>query len=375
MKLVSRKIGLILRLGVLATALLLGQQAMAVGTRADTQILNTATVDFEVAGVPQAQLSATAEFVVDRRVDFTLIATIPGALAPVTPGGPAPGDPDYFVEFTLANTSNSVLDFFIDLNQMIGFIVGGSGLTDNADMAVVDFAVSTDSVLGTNPPPARGGPQFVDELAADDSIRIRVYGDPSNLMTNGQIAGVQLDVNAREGGAAGLGAVLVDTTDDPLLVDNVFANAAGGNLEIIQDGFIVVSAELSVVKSFLISNDPLGAGLPIPGVTMEYSIAISNANAITAATAVSISDLISPNVAFVFDAYGAPASGDDVRLVDGVGTTICSADANDGDNDGCGIFAPGSTLIVDGNGALSVGVIDTLTISFQVLIPDPATTP
>ncbi len=375
MKLVSRKIGLILRLGVLATALLFGQQAMAAGTRAGTVVDNTALVDYEVSGVAQTQLNATANFVVDRRVDFNLTATIPGTLAPVTPGGPPLGDPDYFVEFTLTNTSNSVLDFFIDLNPMLGGTVGGSGLIDNANMATVDFAVSADSVLGANPDPVRLGPQFVDELAADDSIRIRVYGDPALAMTNGQIAGVQIDVNAREGGTGGLGAILVDTTDDPALIDNVFANAAGGNLEFIQDGFIVVSAELTVVKSFLISNDPLGAGLPIPGVTMEYSIAITNANAVTAATAVSVTDLISPNVLFVFDAYNAPVLGDDVRLADGVGTTYCTADPDDLDNDGCGIFAAGSTLIVDGNGALSVGVIDTLTISFQVLIDDPATTP
>ena len=127
-------------------------------------------------------------------------------------------------------------------------------------------------------------------------------------MTNDQVAGVQLDVSAREGGAGGLGAILVDTTDDPTMIDNVFANLAGGNLEIIQDGFIVVSAELSVVKDVVISIDPLGAGLPIPGVTMEYNIAVTNANATTAATVVSISDLISPNVDFVFDAYNAPVS-------------------------------------------------------------------
>jgi hypothetical protein len=97
-----------------------------------------------------------------------------------------------------------------------------------------------------------------------------------------------------------------------------------------------------------------------------------NSSAVTPATVVSISDLISPEVTLVADAYGV---GADVQLVDGIGTTTCSADALDADNDGCGIFAPGSTLIVDGNGTLGVAISDTLTVSFQVLIPDPPATP
>ncbi len=375
MKLVSRKTSLVFRLGVLVTAMLFTQQAMAVGTRAGTAVNNTAVVDYEVSGVAQTQLNATANFVVDRRVDFNLAVTIPGTLAPVTPGGPAPGDPDYFVEFTLANTSNSVLDFFIDMNQMIGTVVGGSGLTDNATMAVVDFAVSIDTVLTGNTDPARGGPQFVDELAADDSIRIRVYGDPALAMTNGQVAGVQIDVNGREGGTGGLGAVLDDTTDDPALVDNVFANGAGGNLEIAQDGFLVVSADLTATKVANIFAGDLGSGLPIPGATIEYVITLANASPDSAATAVSLSDLISPNVTLILDAYDTGPLSQDVQLVDGGGTVECSADANDGDNDGCGIFAPGSTLVVDGNGALSIALSDTLTVRFRVLIPDPTPTP
>ncbi len=374
MKLVSRKIGLILRLGVLATALLFGQQAMAVGTRADTQVLNTATVDFEVAGVVQDQLSATAEFVVDRRVNFNL-TLLGGALVPVTPGGTFPPE-DYFFDFELTNTSNSEIDFNVLLTEMVGGTVRPLQ-DDNADMDSVEYAVSANSYANGDTDPARGGPRYVDELEADDSIRIRVFGDAAAAMTNGQIAGVDLNVIGAVGGTSGTeGLPLANGfgANTALGVENVFADAGNDNSETAQDGFIVVSAELSVVKSFLISNDPLGAGLAIPGVTMEYSIAITNANAVTAATAVSVTDLISPNVAFVFDAYG---SGDDVQLVELISgiTTVCSADVGDVDNDGCGIFAPGSTLIVGGNGTLSVGVSDTLTISFQVLIPDPLTTP
>jgi len=192
MKLVKGKTGLMIRLGVLVAAMLFGQQAMAVGTRAATQIDNTATVDYSVATVAQTQLSSSVSFVVDRRVDFTMVA-LGAALVPVTPGGT-----DYFVDFLLTNTSNSVLDFNVTLTQMIGGTVRGQ--TDDADMALVDFAVSADTVANGDPVPVRGaGNSWVDELEADAAIRVRVFGDAGLAMVNGEIAGVDLSLNGADG--------------------------------------------------------------------------------------------------------------------------------------------------------------------------------
>ena len=298
MKLVSGKTGLMLRLGVLVTAMLLGQQAMAAGTRAATSIDNTATVDYEVSGIAQTQLDSSVSFVVDRRVDFTLVAQ-GAALVPVTPGGS-----DYFVDFLLTNTSNSVLDFNVVLSQLAGGLVRGS--TDDADMATVDFAVSGDTVANGDPDPVRGvNAVFVDELEADAAIRIRVFADAALAMTNGQIAGVDLSLTGAEGGVAATeGATLVDgVTNTDLGVENVFADAGNDNTESDQDGFIVESADLTVTKSYAVIAGDLGSGLPIPGATIEYTVEIVNASLTTAADPVQIGDVLDGDVTFLTGQY------------------------------------------------------------------------
>ena len=369
MKVVNGKTGLALRLGVLVTAMLLGQQAMAVGTRANTAIDNIAFVDYEVAGVPQTQLNAAANFVVDRRVDFNISVTVPGTLTPVTPGGPPLGDPDYFVEFTLTNTSNSVLDFDVLLAQMPGGVVGGSGLTDNADMAAVDWAVGTSGANG-NADPVRGvNAVWIDELEADDFIRIRVCGDAALTMLDAQVAGVQIDVSGTQGGAATVQGGAINDTDPPtdLGVENVFANAAGGNVETAQDGFEVFTATLTVTKDFLVIAGDLGSGLAIPGATVEYTIEIINASLTTAADPVQITDAIDTNVLFLAGQY---AGGTDFEIVNGVVTSQCTAVA---DVDDCELA--GANITIGGGGTVSLAADTTMTLTYQVTIPDPLITP
>ncbi len=363
MKLVSRKIGLILRLGVLATALLFGQQAMAEGTRAGTSIINTATVDFDVAGVVQTQLSSLpVEFVVDRRVNFTLTA-MGAALVDVTPGVD-----DYFVDFLLSNTSNSEIDFNVALAQM----VGGDprpGQTDDADMGLVDYAVSADIQSGADPDPVRGtGPQYVDELPADESIRIRVFGNAALTMSNGEIAGVDLNVVGAEGGVPGTeGIPLVDgVANTDLGIENVFADALGDNTESAQDGFIVVSADLEVTKAYSVFAGDLGSGLPIPGATIQYVITIVNSSLVTAADPVQIGDVLDGDVTFVTGGF----SGDDFEIDNGGVVTQCTA-AVDGDD--CEEVA--GVITIGGAGTISLAANTTLTLTYHVLIPDPAITP
>ena len=208
MKLKLGKISLLFRLGAMALVLLFGQQAMAIGTAAGTSIDNTVSVDFDVNGIDQTDLTSTVSFVVDRRVDFILVAQ-GGALVNVTPG-----ESDSFFDFLLTNDSNSPLDFSIALTQLAGGLVRGS--TDDADMALVDYAVSADSVAGLDPDPVRGAAQFVDQLAADDSIRIRVFGDAALTMLDAEVAGVQLDATAREP-ASGAATALTRGTNSRLL--------------------------------------------------------------------------------------------------------------------------------------------------------------
>jgi uncharacterized repeat protein (TIGR01451 family) len=365
MKFVIGKTGLVFRLGAMVAALLLGQHAMAIGTEAGTGIDNTVTVDFEVNGVDQADLTDSVSFVVDRRVDFDL-TPLGTALVDVTQS-----QTGAYFDFLLSNDSNSPLDFQIDLAQMIGGSVRSVG--DTGTMTTVDYAVSANSVANGDTDPARLGPQFVDQLAADDSIRIRVYGDAAAAMLDGEVAGVQLDATAAEPGSGGA-TILVDTTDTDAGIDNVFAEdgAGGDGIQITNDGWIVVSADLAVTKAYTVIAGDLGSGQPIPGATVQYVITIVNSSA-TPAEAVLIDDVLDPDVTLNLNvaAYG----GNDID-VDLAGTTLpCDVETN-GDGDGCDLT--GTTITVgaaDYVPTIIIGDSQTLTITYQVTIPDPTPTP
>ncbi len=363
MKRKFENISLIPRLLAISGVLLFGQQAMAIGTAAGTAVDNTVSVDYDVNGVDQTDLTSSVSFVVDRRVDFTLLAQ-GAALVDVTPG-----ETDSFFDFLLTNDSNSPLDFAMTLNELVGGAVRAS--TDDANMALVDYAVSADSVAGADPDPIRGGAQFVDQLAADDSIRIRVFGDAALAMLNGQVAGVQLDATAREPGSAAA-TVLAEDPNTDLGVENVFADAGNDAVESDVDGWIVVSANLAVTKSYAVIAGDLGSGLPIPGATVEYTITVVNSSA-TAADAVVIADAIDADVALNLNV--AAYAGNDVSVVNDVATLGCDVETN-GDGDGCDLVAANMTIgAADLGGGITVAGNTTLTIQYQVTIPDPDPTP
>lgn len=372
MKVVNGRVSPLLRLGATVFAMLLGQQAMAVGTAAGTVIDNTVTVDYAVNNVNQDDLNASVSFWVDRRVDFTL-TPVGGALVEVTPG-----ETDSFFDFLLTNDSNSPLDFNVLLDQIDGLPVRGQ--TDDGTMQTVVYAVNSVSEAnqpGTPVDPVRGGAQFVDELAADDSIRIRVFGDAAAAMLNGQVAGVRLEATAAEPGAANAeGAALVDTTDGDLQIDNVFAEdgTGGDGIQFEFDGWLVVTAELTVTKAYSVIAGDLGTGQPIPGATVQYVITIQNASS-TPAEAVRIDDIIDADI--VLDLNVAAYGGNDVD-VDLEGTTLPCDIETSGDGDGCDFDAGTRTITVgapDLVAAITIGDGETLTITYQVTIPDPDPTP
>lgn len=367
MKLETRRVGLTLRLGAMIVALLTGQQAFAIGTRAGTEVENTATVNYRVATIQQTAIdSNTVTFVVDRRVDFDL-TPLGGALVPVSPG-----QTDAFFDFLLTNDSNSELDFSMLLAQMVGGTVRGE--TDNGTMQTVDYAVSANSVANGDTDPVRNGPQWVDELAADDSIRIRVFGDAALAMLDGEIAGVQLDATAGEPGTPGAeGAALTADPNTDAGVENVFAEdgAGGDGVQIAFDGFEVSSADLAVNKSYTVIAGDLGSGLPIPGATVEYVVQIVNSSD-TPATDVVITDAIDTDVTLNLNvaAYG----GNDIDVDNDGATLPCNLEDN-ADNDGCDLVGQDITVGDLTEVSITVAANSTLTLTYQVTIPDPDPTP
>lgn len=371
MKLKSKTTNLTLRLVSLVAALLLGQQALAEGTEAGTSVTNTASVDYFVGGIDQADIpSNTVTFLVDRRVNFTLVPSSTGDLVPVSPGGN-----DYWVDFLLTNVSNSDLDFDLGLLEAaLTTPVDGSG-NDTADMGTLDYAISATTVLGGDDDPVRGvNTGIIDELGSDEAIRIRVWGDAALTLLNGQIAGAELTATAYEAGAPGLGTAL-DWVTAPTdgVVDNVDVNGNNG-VEVSVDGFLVNAADLSVVKGYTIVDGDLGSGLPIPGARLQYEIVVSNAAGASTATNIVVSDLIDSDLTFLTGVTGSDFA--DIEYDDGSGGVDCTADDGDVDTDGCSLDVAGNLVVGDATN-LPVSIIagGSFTVRFQVRIPDPLLTP
>lgn len=383
MKTERKMLGLLVRLSTIAATLLLAQQSLAVGTDPGTDVNNTATVNYDVNGNAQTPINASADFVVDRRVDFTVSRMGSG----LTPTGL--GDTQVFVDFYVTNLSNGDLDFnllFDQLTNADGDIYGIGTADTDVDMNNVSIAVSAaiDTTPGTGdgPAPAFGGPTFIDDLPEDQSIRVRIYADTPVALANDDIAGLRLNATAADP-TGGPGANLSESASwNQGLIDNVFANTsgadAGGNAtESNTDGFIIDAAQLVITKTASVFSDPFGSGRAVPGAVIEYSIEIDNSAGDDSADDISIEDLIDADVTFLNGVYNAGASN--VSIFDGVATTtFCNAEAGgvDTNGDGCVFDSPiADTLTVAGSDQtgplvpLSVPAGATWTVSFQVEIP------
>lgn len=380
MNIALQRTGLIVRLGLAAATLLLGQQAFAAGTLAGTVISNQASVDYDVNGADQTDILSTAAgsapgtgdpttFVVDNKVDFSLVT------ADVALQTTGLGQLNVPTRFTLTNEGNSVQDFRLDpANLATGTADPFAGPNpDNTDMAALAAYVDDGDGLWN---PALDTETYVDELGPDLSVTVWVAGTGPATGSTGDVAVVDLDATVREGGLAGTegGPVTQDDADldDPDLVQVVFADGVGSGpglgdgVETDQSGYQVSTASLAITKSVSVFSDPFnGTTNPkaIPGAILEYSITVVNSGTQDADDIV-ISDVIDALSTFVADAYGA---GQDVRYdIDGGPFSYCNA--SDGDATDCDLA--GATLTVGGTSlVLTVAPLETLTVSFQVEIP------
>lgn len=385
MKTVTSKLGLRLRLGVLATALLFGQQALAVGTDAGTDVTNVASVTYSVNGQGQAAVpSNSADFVVDRIVTLAVVTLDSGVFDTVEPAATG------VTYYRVTNTSNSPLDLNMVADNLTGTVVNGN--TDNADMVTpFEIRVGPANVDTAGTPPAAGAPIFGDAIPEDQFVDVYVFSTAPAVVNNGDFANVFLRSIAHDPDDAGagynpvpdgnLGAILVEAADTAAGIENVFNDAgvndaANNGQEEDYWGFLHSSAALTITKAAVVIDGPFAPGslLAVPGATIEYTITIVNAGG-SDATGISISDDVDTDVNFVIDAYNGGAANVSFVL-DGGAATFCNADdAADTDQDGCSIN--GATLTIAGSDATSSPVVtpidvpagSTMDISFQVVIP------
>ena len=117
----------------------LAGQAFAAGTTSGTSVSNTTSLDYTVSTIPQTTETVEAAFLVDTRVDFNL-TRVDTATIKVTPDGTG-----YVFEYTLANTSNEVLDFNLataNLTTGLQSVFGTDDVDDNFDVATTAYVES-----------------------------------------------------------------------------------------------------------------------------------------------------------------------------------------------------------------------------------------
>ena len=338
----------------LAATVLAASPAFAAGTTAGSNIVNNVTVNYQVTGVSQTQITASNTLVVDRRI--TLTVTEPGNASTSV----APGQTGAFTTFTVTNTSNATLDLGLSFVQPSGGATAHGG-TDNFDLTGVTIYTDTNG-NGTYDAGTDLAVTYLDEVAADSSRTVFVVGNVPTGRTTGDDAGVNLTAQAREGGtAAAQGAIVTQTTTaNTAGMDTVFADTAGAT-DAARDGqfsarddFTVAAAALTVSKVSTVISDPLnGTTNPkmIPGATVAYCIQVSNAAGSATATNVAISDPV-PTQTTYDSTYGTFLNGS-------VTGGVCNTDGTAG-----GTFA-GNT--VSGTIA-SVAATETKTLYFRVTI-------
>jgi hypothetical protein len=373
MKTERKGLDLFVRLGTVATVLLLGQQAMAVGTDAGVSVSNQATVAYTVGTVAQTPIDSDplgnstpgagnpTEFLVDRRVDFTLVEVGGAHTSPV-----APGELAVFTAFTLTNNGNAIMDFRLEALDFAGL---AHGIADTTNLVNYRVRVANGDGAGGVPDLATDL-AYVDELAEDAVVEIYVFADAPLTVSNGQIANIELTAYAADdaGAVATPGALDADLAespgvDDPTIIESVFADAGNDGLQADQDGYEIISADLVITKIAAVISDPFSSGKALPGAIIEYTVTIDNTAGSSSATGVVITDVIQfADVDFQDDVY----NGNTSNVSFDAGASFCDADLADANVDGCSYDVATGNLII---AVPDVTAGASMTVQFQVLIP------
>lgn len=360
---------------VLVASLAGVQTAFAAGTDAGVTIGNRATVNYTVGTTAQTAIEssptgnsnpgvgngANTNFVVDRRIDFTVVET-GGGFTTV-----APGQLNAVTIFTVTNTSNAAEGFQLSAANVGGTVFGNN---DNSDVGNIRVFVDN---------PAGGGTAGAYDPLVDTALHINTLGEDLNVVvfvvsdvppaaTNGQFANVRLTARAATVGSNGATLETETAGADTAGMDVVFGDAARDATETADDQYAVQSAALTITKSSSIISDLFNGTGPnrkaIPGSVIEYVVSITN-NGTAAATSVRLSDTLDANLDFATGQYNGGAA--DVQIDVGASTTYCLVeDGADANGDGCN--RAGQTLNVNPVATITVAPTQTATVRFRATI-------
>lgn len=291
-------------------------------------INNTATINYDIAGVPGVE-NASTSFTEDRRINFVVAEFNGGSAVPVISDMT-----NAVLQFTVTNTGNDVNDFLL---VAVNTSPNPFALpVDNFDPLAASIQVFVES--GTTPgyQIAEDTADYVDELISNTPRIVYVVADMPTVVVD-DVAAIALIAQVAEGGASGVEGAAINADDnnrispagifsngstnvlagtpvtnpDSLGMETVFNDPAGLNPEdissdLIQDvagngqhsdaGAYQVSSPVLITKSVTVV-DTLGGSDPHPGATLRYQLDISVAGN-TAVDNLIINDFIPANTTY-----------------------------------------------------------------------------
>lgn len=372
-----------------------GGTTTAGGISANTDITNTATLNYAIAGTAQPAVNSnTTTFKVDNKVNVQ-VTEVGGTFTAVAPNATA-----QVTTFLVTNTGNSPMDFALTANGAVAngqtVVLSGTTYTDSNVTAGFDVTGCVARVESGATAGFQAGQDTaaavinLSPVAPGNTATVYVVCDVPSAVTatNGNTALVSLTATTSNFGSCNAaGTTCVTTTqtagaDNPAAVDVAFADAAGSDDAALdgrhsaRDVYRVAAAAISVSKTVTPICDPFNGNTNpknIPGAYVQYEITITNAvGAAASATLTDINDVLNANLSFDPDlrtgAGGAApnrctssppanAAGRGFRVSCTGGTRACVATpaffttANDGD---ASVFAAPNITVRFGTGGGAV---------------------
>ena len=299
--------------------------AAPVGTPSGTTVSNLATVSYSVNSISQPSIGSSSagntsgagtatQFVVDTKLNI-VVTTVDSAEVAVTPGQTAA-----VTVFQVTNQGNSTQGVNFSIVQGVTNTTVdpfNAALKDNFDPSSSTVHVSAANSATYNGTNDTASSLF--SLASGSSNYVFIVSNIANTQVDGDIAVVSLvGTVAATGGsyAAGAGASIASDQSGsawtPGTVQQIFADAAGTDDSALdgksssRDAYLVKSAKLTITKTASVVSDPTGDATPhaIPGAVMLYTITVANTGT-TAATAITLADSLSAEIAATHLAYNA----------------------------------------------------------------------
>lgn len=292
----------------MAIAAMAATPAMAAGSAAGTEITNSAVIRYNVNSVSQTALTTSEKITVDRVVRFT-VENLSGLAQPVTPG-----QTGIMTRVRITNQSNAPVSFGPWVYQESGPVQLPAISTlyiDTNGNGLIDTGIDQPLTYTSTDIPVTAPDTYIDWL-----VPVSVPIEAENF--NGQTIKMAYYVMAAEPNSTGnaelpyfnskyLDLAAAPNTSgvetvlaDPAQPEFWFGDPNDGTV-LVSATYVVSAALLSVARfSKVISDVVNGTKNPkaIPGATVEYCVAVSNAAGAATATNISIAETLYTKLVF-----------------------------------------------------------------------------